>query len=102
MTRLVLALDAAASFRDALDARDRGQFGLVSVSLLAELAGVDAVRIGIAEEQRPVSDGDVLELRRVVRQLELRMSPNQALLKLALEVRPDRITPDRRDHPQRY
>ena len=91
MARLVLALDAAAAFRDALGVRDNGHFGLVPAALLAELAGVDAVRIGVAEEQRPVSDADVHGLRRAARQLELQMPPSQALLKLALEVRPDRV-----------
>ena len=103
MARLVLALDAAAAFRDSLDARDDGHFGLVPAALLAELAGVDAVRIGITEEQRPVSDADVLNLRRAVRQLELQMPPCQALLKLALEVRPDRVilAGDARDRASR-
>jgi pyridoxine 5-phosphate synthase len=88
VTRLVLVLDAAAAFRDVLRARDDG---LLSAALLAELAGVDAVRIGISEEQRPVCDADVLNLRRAVRGLELRMPASQTLLKLALEVRPDRV-----------
>jgi len=91
VVRLVLALDAAVAFRDAVGGRNKRSVELLSAALLAELAGADAVRIGITEGQRPVSDADVLSLCANVRSFELRMPPSQTILKLALEARPDRV-----------
>ena len=91
MVQLVLALDAAATFRNAVGVRSGGSNELLSAALLAELAGADAVRIGVNEAQRPVSDADVMSLCGSLRRFELRMAPSQSLLKLALEVRPDQV-----------
>jgi len=49
------------------------------------------VRLSANEALRPVSEGDLYDVRRVVRQLELRLAPTPSLLKLALELRPDRV-----------
>jgi pyridoxine 5-phosphate synthase len=87
MRRLTLALDALPSLREATDS----DVDLSAAATLAELAGVDAVRLGISEDQKPVRAEDVREARRAARVLELRMPPSQGLLKLALEARPDRV-----------
>jgi pyridoxine 5-phosphate synthase len=86
--RLTLALDALAALRDV---SNWPEAELAAAATLAELAGVDAVRLGISEDLRPVREEDALEVRRTARRLELRMPPSHALLKVALEVRPDRV-----------
>jgi pyridoxine 5-phosphate synthase len=86
--RLVLALDSLPSLRDATSSSD---VDLTAAATLAELAGVDALRLGASEDLKPVREEDLHEARRAVRLLELRMPPSQALLRVALEVRPDRV-----------
>lgn len=88
MRRLSLSLDALPALRDATSAADAG---LTAAATLAGLAGADALRLGVAEELRPVREEDVAELRRVAPVLELRMAPLQGLVKVALEARPDRV-----------
>jgi pyridoxine 5-phosphate synthase len=88
MRALVAALDAVAALRDA-GGREEPRLALFAMA--AELAGADGVRVGATESLRPVHDGDMHDLRRAARQLELRMAPTPSLLKLALEVRPDRV-----------
>jgi pyridoxine 5-phosphate synthase len=88
MRRLTLALDALPSLREATRAYD---VDVAAAATLAELAGADAVRIGIHDEQKPVQEADVHEARRASRTLELRMPPSPAMVKIALEARPDRV-----------
>ncbi len=88
MRQLVLALDALPSLRAAIAAED---VDLAAAALLAELAGVDAIRLSVNEELKPVREEDVQEARRAARVLELRMPPSSSLLKVALEARPDRV-----------
>ena len=76
---------------DFRDATHSGDIGVAAAVTLAELAGVDAVRLGIDDELKPVSESDVLDARRVARRFELRMTANPGLLKVALEARPDRV-----------
>jgi pyridoxine 5-phosphate synthase len=73
------------------EADHSGDFGLAAAVTLAELAGVDAVRLGIDDELKPVTESDVLNVRRAARRFELRMTANPGLLKVALEARPDRV-----------
>jgi len=86
--RLVLALDALMGLREA---GHSGDVGLAAAVTLAELAGVDAVRLGIDDELKPVAESDVLNARRAARRFELRMVASSGLLKVALEARPDRV-----------
>ncbi len=88
MRQLVLALDALPSLRDAIAAED---VDLAAAALLAELAGVDAIRLSVNEQLKPVREEDVQEARRAARVLELRMPPSSSLLKVAIEARPDRV-----------
>jgi pyridoxine 5-phosphate synthase len=88
MRRLVVSLDAFCALREASGAQEPDP---AAAAALAELAGADAIRLGLCEELRPVRESDARELRRPGRELELRIAPSQALLKLALEVRPDRV-----------
>ena len=88
MRLLVADLDAAAALREI--ARS-GEPRLAAIALAAEMSGADAVRLSANEALRPVRESDLHDVRRVVRQLEVRIAPTPSLLKLALEVRPDRV-----------
>jgi len=88
MRALVADLDAAAALRDVAG---RGEPRLAAIALAAEMAGADAVRLSANEALRPVRENDLHDVRRVVRGMELRLAPTPSLLKLALEVRPDRV-----------
>jgi pyridoxine 5-phosphate synthase len=89
MRELVLVLDALAVLR---------AFGgpgaapeLAVVAGLAELGGAGAVRLGVSEAGGPLDAAGLRALRRAVGRLELRMAPVPALVKVALEIRPDRV-----------
>jgi pyridoxine 5-phosphate synthase len=86
--RIVLSLDSWSALRD-FAADDRSE--LAAAATLAELAGIDTLRLSINEELMPVREADVDELRRSARSLELRMPVSQNLLKVPLEARPDRV-----------
>jgi pyridoxine 5-phosphate synthase len=87
MRTLSLCLDALPSLREISGT----QLDLSAATSLAELAGVDALRLGINEELRPVAEADVHLLRRTAQLFELRMPASQGLLKVALETRPDAV-----------
>jgi pyridoxine 5-phosphate synthase len=86
--RLTVALDGLPCLRDATDS---AEVDLAAAATLAELAGVDAVRLGVLEDLKPVREEDLEEARRAVRCLELRMAPIPALVRVAMEIRPDRV-----------
>jgi pyridoxine 5-phosphate synthase len=88
MRRLILALDALVGLREATHS---GDIDVAAAVTLAELAGVDAVRLGIDDDLKPVAERDVLNARRAARRFELRMAASPGLLKVALEARPDRV-----------
>lgn len=64
---------------------------LIAAAALADLAGADRLRIAVREDLAPIGAAELRDLRRSARQLELRIAPVPALLKCALEVRPDRV-----------
>jgi len=86
--RIVFSLDSWAALRDF--AGDE-HAELPAAASLAELAGVDALRLSINEDLTPVREQDVDALRRSARSFELRMPVSQSLLKVPLEARPDRV-----------
>ncbi len=89
MTRqLIAGLDAMATLRHEMLHRGGS---LVAAASLAELAGADALRVGLCEDLVPVTEADVRDLRRSVRTLEMRIAPLPSLIKYALEARPDRV-----------
>lgn len=85
MRRLTLSIDALTALRDATAAG----VDVSAAAALAELAGIDALRIGVTESLAAAGSKDAQDARRAARRLELRMAPAQALLKVALETRPD-------------
>lgn len=88
MRKLSLCLDSLPALREISGGT---HVDLNAAASLAELAGVDALRLGVNEELRPVAEADVLALRRTAALFELRMPASQGLLKVALEVRPDAV-----------
>lgn len=96
MRGLTLELDALPSLREATEA---AEIDLAAAATLAELAGVDAVRLGLCPDLKPVREEDLRDARRAARRLELRMPPVEALARIALEVRPDAVllASDRRE-----
>jgi pyridoxine 5-phosphate synthase len=88
MRSLTLALDALPSLREATAA---GDVDVAAAATLADLAGVDAVRLSVNEDLKPVREEDVRETRRAAHRLELRMPPSASLFKVALETRPDGV-----------
>jgi pyridoxine 5-phosphate synthase len=88
LRRLTLALDSLPRLREASGSPD---LDVAAAATLAGLAGADAVRLGVGEELRPVREQDVRAARRAAHELELRMPASQALLKVALDARPDRV-----------
>ncbi len=99
MRTLVVALDAAAALREACGGDEPR---LAHLAVAAELAGADAIRVTATEALRPVREADCYDLRRVARCLELRMAPTPSLLKLALEIRPDRLILAGETHPGQF
>jgi pyridoxine 5-phosphate synthase len=87
MRRLSVSLESMAALREATGAA----VDLAGAATLADLAGVDAVRLGLAEELRPVGEADVRAVRRAAPVLELRLAPAPALVKVALEAQPQRV-----------
>lgn len=88
MRKLTLCLDSLPALREISGGT---QLDLNAAASIAELAGIDALRLGINEELRPVAEADVHSLRRSAQLFELRMPASQGLLKVALEVRPDAV-----------
>jgi pyridoxine 5-phosphate synthase len=88
MRRLTLSLDALAILRSEARVRD---VDVAVAATLAELAAVDAVRLGVNEDLLPVSAQDVSDVRRVVRTLELALPIDPSLVKIALEAQPERV-----------
>lgn len=86
--RMVLSLDSWPAMREAADS---GHSELMAAASLAEIAGVDTLRLSINDELMPVREVDVDALRRAARRVELRMPISPSLLKIPLEARPDRV-----------
>ncbi len=67
------------------------EIDLAAAATLAELAGVDAIRLGVDEQLTANDERELMDARRAARRLELRMGVSAGLWKVALEVRPDRV-----------
>ena len=88
MPRLSISLDSFAVLRESTSTPD---FDLLAAATLAELAGADAVRVGVREELRPVDEADLLALRHAGRSLEVRMPATQSLMKTVVETHPSLV-----------
>jgi pyridoxine 5-phosphate synthase len=95
--RLSVGIDHVATVRQA---RRGAEPDPIHAAILAELGGADGIAVHLRHDRRHVQDRDVEILRQVVKtRLDLRMSATQDMVRIALTVKPDRVTlvPERRE-----
>lgn len=96
MPRLGVNVDHVATLRQA---RGGSEPDPVAAALLAELAGADGIVVHLREDRRHVQDRDLALLRQTVKtRLDLEMAADDAMVKIALDVKPHYVTlvPERR------
>jgi pyridoxine 5-phosphate synthase len=96
LMNLGVNIDHVATVRQAR----RGAFpDPLEAALLAQNAGADSVVAHLREDRRHVQDEDIRRLRRKVRRLNMEMAIRPSVMRVALEVRPWRVTlvPERRE-----
>ncbi len=96
MTLLGVNIDHVATVRNARGGREPDP---VAAAALAELNGADQITVHLREDRRHITDRDLRLLRQTVRsRLNLEMAAAPEIVKIALEVKPDRVTlvPERR------
>jgi len=96
MPRLGINVDHVATVRQA---RGGSEPDPVAAAILVELAGADGIVVHLREDRRHIQDRDVTLLRQVVKtRLDLEMAADDAMVKIALTVKPDYVTlvPERR------
>jgi len=95
--RLGVNIDHVATLRQAR----RGRYpDPVHAAAIAELAGAEQITLHVREDRRHVNDRDLSILRQTVQgTLNLEMAALDAMVKLAIEQRPDTVTlvPERRE-----
>jgi pyridoxine 5-phosphate synthase len=97
MGRLGVNVDHVATLRQARRAAEPDP---VTAAALAELAGADSITVHLREDRRHIQDRDVALLRQTVKtRLNLEMAATDAMVDIALEVRPDSVTlvPEKRE-----
>ncbi len=96
MPRLGVNIDHVATLRQA---RGGSEPDPVAAAVLVELAGADGIVIHLREDRRHIQDRDLALLRQTVKtRLDLEMAADDAMVKIALAVKPDYVTlvPERR------
>ncbi len=97
MIRLGVNIDHVATIRQARQASEPDP---VAAAVLALLGGADGITVHLREDRRHIQDRDVRLLRQTVTQrLNLEMAAVDAIVGIALEVKPDEATlvPERRE-----
>ena len=95
--RLGVNIDHVATLRQARKGRYPDP---VAAASIAELAGAEQITLHVREDRRHVNDRDLRILRQTVNgALNLEMAATDAMVALALEVRPDTVTlvPEKRE-----
>ena len=72
----------------------------IAAAVLAELAGADGITVHLREDRRHIQYRDVYVLRQTVRtHLNLEMAPTDAMVAIALDIKPDYVTlvPEKRE-----
>ena len=96
MPRLGVNIDHVATLRQA---RGGSEPDPVAAAILVELAGADGIVVHLREDRRHIQDRDLTLLRQTVRtRLDLEMAADDAMVKIALAIKPDYVTlvPERR------
>jgi pyridoxine 5-phosphate synthase len=97
MARLAVNVDHVATVRQA---RGIDEPDPVMAAGLAELAGADGIICHLREDRRHVQDRDVRVLRQTVKtKLNLEMAAVDAMIEIALDIKPDMVTlvPEKRE-----
>lgn len=65
----------------------------IAAAMIVELAGADGIVVHLREDRRHIQDRDLKLLRQVVQtKLNLEMATTEEIIKIALEVAPDKVT----------
>jgi pyridoxine 5-phosphate synthase len=97
MLRLGVNVDHVATVREARKAQIPDP---VEAALIAERGGAEGITVHLREDRRHIQERDVLRLRRkIATKLNLEMAVTDAMLRKALELRPDDacFVPERRE-----
>jgi pyridoxine 5-phosphate synthase len=96
MPRLGVNIDHVATLRQARGGREPDP---VAAAVLVELAGADGLVVHLREDRRHIQNRDLSLLREIIQtKLDLEMSADEAMAKIALSVKPHLVTlvPERR------
>lgn len=90
MTKLAINVDHIATIREA---RGTSEPDPVAAAAICELAGASGIVVHLREDRRHIRDRDIFLLRQTVKtKLNLEMGANKDIIKIALDLKPDRIT----------
>jgi pyridoxine 5-phosphate synthase len=88
--RLNVNIDHVATVRQA---RRAPEPSVIAAAMLCEQAGADGITIHLREDRRHIQDADLITLRQTVNTyLNLEMAATEAMLKIAIETRPNAVT----------
>jgi len=96
MARLGVNVDHIATLRQARGGKEPDP---VAAAILADLGGADGIVVHLREDRRHIQERDLSLLREIVpTTLNLEMAADQSMAKIAIRVRPDKVTlvPERR------
>ncbi len=96
MIKLGVNIDHVATLRQARGGKEPDP---VEAALEAEKGGADGITVHLREDRRHIQDRDLYELkRRICRPMNLEMSLDPGIVKVALKVRPEKacLVPERR------
>lgn len=96
MARLGVNVDHVATLRQA---RGGSEPDPLAAAVLVELAGADGIVVHLREDRRHIQDRDLTLLKDVIQtKLDLEMGADEAMVKIALNVKPHLVTlvPERR------
>lgn len=96
MVRLGVNVDHVATLRQARGGREPDP---IAAAVIADLGGADGIVVHLREDRRHIQDRDLKLLRETVpTTLNLEMAVEESVAKIALQVRPDKVTlvPERR------
>ncbi|MER3422647.1 MAG: pyridoxine 5'-phosphate synthase [Nitrospiraceae bacterium] len=96
MARLGVNIDHVATLRQA---RGENEPDPIAAAVLVELAGADGLVVHLREDRRHIQDRDLHLLKQIIQtKLDLEMAADEAMVKIALDVKPHLVTlvPERR------
>ena len=97
MAELSVNVDHVATVREA---RKTNEPDPVAAAVLVELAGADGITIHLREDRRHIHDRDLRLMRQMVKtRLNLEMAATEEMVKIALDVKPDKVSlvPEKRE-----